>query len=263
MPNHVTNILEFDCDGDKSREIIEFLKRDGEPYGSIDFNKLIPMPEDLLIDNGSETCNAIEVYLTAVNPRTVDYGCEKLSRQDFENMEYLLNREVIYGSVNSTLSEKEMQARTKGTGFAEAFKLGEKAVYNMRKYGATTWYHWRIKHWGSKWEAYDCEEVNPEDGCLRFCTAWNSVLNIVEKLSERFPDVLIHYFWADEDVGYNVGKAEFKGGRIVLCDVPEGGSKNAYAMAETILGYGEYEEDKENSAFAEKESVEASNREER
>ena len=54
MPNHITNILEFDCTPERFREIAESLKSNPEePLGQVDFNKLIPMPASLAIEAGS------------------------------------------------------------------------------------------------------------------------------------------------------------------------------------------------------------------
>lgn len=35
MPNHITNIIELECSGERSMEIMEFLKAEGQDYGKI------------------------------------------------------------------------------------------------------------------------------------------------------------------------------------------------------------------------------------
>lgn len=52
MPNHITNVLEFNCSDERFREIAEFLQgeRKDEPLGVVDFNVLIPMPKPLMIE---------------------------------------------------------------------------------------------------------------------------------------------------------------------------------------------------------------------
>ena len=48
MPNHITNILEFECTPERFKVIAESLKSNpDEPLGQVDFNTLIPMPESL------------------------------------------------------------------------------------------------------------------------------------------------------------------------------------------------------------------------
>ena len=55
MPNHITNVLEFECSEKRFVEIGEFLRGDREknPFGHVDFNTLIPMPKELDIEAGS------------------------------------------------------------------------------------------------------------------------------------------------------------------------------------------------------------------
>ncbi len=47
MPNHVYNIVTFDCSAEKAQEILSAVEMEGRGLGSVDFEKLIPMPEDL------------------------------------------------------------------------------------------------------------------------------------------------------------------------------------------------------------------------
>lgn len=51
MPNHVTNILTVSRDADKMQAMFEAIKSDEVGLGSIDFNKVIPMPEHIFRGN--------------------------------------------------------------------------------------------------------------------------------------------------------------------------------------------------------------------
>jgi hypothetical protein len=52
MPNHITNIISFsDISAERTNEILEAIKDDEFGIGSIDFNKLIPMPEHIFKGN--------------------------------------------------------------------------------------------------------------------------------------------------------------------------------------------------------------------
>ena len=55
MPNHVTNRIKFSGDPKRIRAIMEGIKHDEMGLGSVDFNKVIPMPESLNITAGSIT----------------------------------------------------------------------------------------------------------------------------------------------------------------------------------------------------------------
>ena len=56
MPNHVQNHIHFDCGEEKLKEILAFIQKDDDGEnrdfgpGTIDFNKLIPMPPEYLDD---------------------------------------------------------------------------------------------------------------------------------------------------------------------------------------------------------------------
>jgi len=52
MPNHIQNIITFDCSEDKLNEILAAIQRDNDEsdqfgLGTVDFNKIIPMPESI------------------------------------------------------------------------------------------------------------------------------------------------------------------------------------------------------------------------
>ena len=56
MPNHVTNRLEIIADNETVQKVMNFLKGVNEEDGTpchIDFNKIIPMPKELLIEASS------------------------------------------------------------------------------------------------------------------------------------------------------------------------------------------------------------------
>ncbi|MEW6065086.1 MAG: hypothetical protein ACOY35_04230 [Bacillota bacterium] len=165
MPNHITNILTAHGDKKKVRAMFETIKNDEIGIGSIDFNKITPMPEHIYRGN--------------------------LGREEIE------------------------------------------------KYGAENcWYDWSLKNWGTKWNCYGFDEHTAEyfDGsAVKFLTAWSSVSDLMKKLSSMFPDIRFDYKWADEDFGYNTGKAEFKGGKTLIYFTPEGGSAEALELAASIL----------------------------
>lgn len=52
---------------------------------------------------------------------------------------------------------------------------------------------------------------------------------LIQKLSEIFPEVEFHYAYADEDLGFNVGRGIFKNGEIDMT-IPDGGSREAFEI---------------------------------
>ena len=47
MPNHVTNIIKLNGDRKQIRELLEQIQSDEHGLGTIDFEKIIPMPENI------------------------------------------------------------------------------------------------------------------------------------------------------------------------------------------------------------------------
>ena len=201
MPNHITNLISF---GDQPEQVAAFhqmlrdLRQEDGVYGSIDFNKLIPMPESLNIESGSRTSSGLDAY-----------------------------RRFMNGDKTAADFEKE---------YPEEWALGKQAYENIQQYGAPTWYEWCNKHWGTKWNAYSCVELGKDDDTLEFYTAWSSVPTILEALSKKYPDQAVSYRWADEDIGSNVGEAVYKNGIIIDSNIPEPGSREAYELASDIMG---------------------------
>lgn len=212
MPNHVTNVLEFECNPPRFLEILERIRIEGEPLGSVDFNKLIPMPESLNIESSSRGAEGKRLYESYL--------------KDTESVSSESEREKIRQTYLAECGDSP-----------ETFLLGKEYHDNLEKYGAENWYDWRYEHWGTKWNAYNWIETDPDTRCLSFDTAWSSVPELVRTLSEAYPEVKIRYSWSDEDYGYNVGVLVFKDGFILDRDIPQGGTRHAYAIAADVHGY--------------------------
>lgn len=200
MPNHVSNVITME--GITKLPLFGEDKETGGKY--FDFNKLIPMPESLNIESGSRTDRAIVYYLT--NRCTIPLEC--LDKDA---------REIIYGTVTNILSKNWAQTVFIRT-FEWAYKArpyeqdklysgGEKYVNNYKNYGATTWYDWCREHWGTKWNACDCEIVDADT--IKFQTAWSAPIPVIDKLAEMYPEAHIEHWWADENTGSNTGYREY------------------------------------------------------
>ena len=199
MPNHVTNIIEIKGDPARIKALFEAVKNDEYGLGSIDFNKLIPMPPELDIEVSSRTDRGLKAYKDFIEVYTFNG-----KKEDFD----LLN-----------IPEKSEQAflRVRPDIDRAAWDLGRQAFQNEQKHGAATWYKWRIRNWGTKWNAYGYEDGVHFDGkSLRFLTAGSPPQPVIAKLSEMYPDLDFVHQWADEDIGYNCGEVEYHNG------VPDG-----------------------------------------
>ncbi|WP_417372993.1 hypothetical protein [Glutamicibacter protophormiae] len=91
--------------------------------------------------------------------------------------------------------------------------------------GIICWLDWSIGNWGTKWNAYDTKTGALEDGTgtLQFDTAWSHPFPVLEALSVKFPNHPLDVEYADEDLGYNLGKYTITNGeRSEQADFEEG-----------------------------------------
>lgn len=105
--------------------------------------------------------------------------------------------------------------------------------------GVICWLDWNVENWGTKWNAYQTEIEQLDDGTaqLRFQTAWSHPHPVIEALSKRFPDTVIEVAYADEDFGANQGKYTITTGERTEEPTPEEYSEEAQDFA-TMLHYG-------------------------
>lgn len=213
MPNHVTNQITFGTSKAALavfHNMLEAVQANGEPLGSIDFNKLIPTPPGLNIEHSTYMEKGLELYRAYMR---------ELDSSD----------PVKHFRIKQKWEPQRMADPV-------TWALGKQAFENTQKYGSPTWYSWAIKNWGSKWNAYQCKPLDKNAGTMTFLTAWSAVPNILEAISRRYPDQTITYRWADEDIGYNVGEKTFRNGKCVGERVLEGGSREACELAAEIIG---------------------------
>ena len=89
------------------------------------------------------------------------------------------------------------------------------------KYGKNTWYDWNIEHWGTKWDACECEVYQTRHYLeLSFWTAWSCpepwYKAICEKAVEIGDIVSIDGEFADEDFGGFMAYIEYDFGENEL-----------------------------------------------
>ena len=200
MPNHVINNIRISGDPALIRELLESVQADEQSLGSIDFNKIIPMPKELGLTESSTGDDGLKwLYLNATSS-------------------FFAKREI-----------EEIEKRLKGRNqFEEAIELGKKYMANIAAYGQKTWYGWSSENWGTKWNALEPSVIS--ENCIEFDTAWAGVIKLMEKLSTFFPDSVFEYKYADEDTGCNCGFGTIKNG-VSEMSFPEKCSREAYELA--------------------------------
>lgn len=244
MPNHVFNRLEFDCSQERLREILEAICYDGNSeeaertgVGTIDFNKIKPMPASLNIEAGSRTMDGVNLYLTSLNPDAPHFGSEKMEPEAISAFVQKIGKTYGFGSRNYNLSGEEIAKVTQYTSAEELLELGRTAVHNQLQYGATTWYDWRIQPdtWNTKWNSYEPGEYDGGKE-ITFKTAWCPPHPIIQRLSEMYPEVTIRHAWANEDMYADAGEVYYENGQKTDSFIPVA-DEDIKAMSARIWDY--------------------------
>ena len=238
MPNDVKNRIWFGGPWEKVQAVLrQIAVEDIDWEGTIDFNKIIPMPEELGIEDGSSTHIAMCAYLTMINPQTKDRGVEKYAEPRYNTIKTVLVNEYEWGGVSDNMTDEDFEMISMSRD--RYICIGERVVDNVEKYGASTWFHWRMENWGTKWNAYDTEAG--DDNELVFCTAWKAPHPVIEKLAKMNPELVIRHEWADEDTGHNCGSRIYKDGALKDEYTPDGGTEEAISLSRSVWGEDEDE----------------------
>lgn len=72
MPNHIINTIRLTGDQEKISELLESVKDNRFGIGSLDFNKVIPMPESLQIETGSSMERGLKAYKQFIDIYTLN-----------------------------------------------------------------------------------------------------------------------------------------------------------------------------------------------
>lgn len=210
MPNHVTNVVALKGERRMVDAVMRAIQEDARGFGSISFQKIIPMPESLNMLAGSCTDQGLKEY-----------------------RKYLSQYSAEAEGVNAEASEQQYLQEHKEIEPRD-WALGKQAYNNIVLYGAPTWYEWCVQNWGTKWDAYDMDMSEAEDGVLRFFTAWSAPHPVIQKLAELCPEVEIEHSWADEDIGSNCGKRNYVQGVLSREFLPAYGRSSVDFAAEVM-----------------------------
>lgn len=195
MPNHVLNNLKIKNQSAESKSLI--IKDILNDKGLVDFSIIIPMPKE--IEGFEPFYNTVQLVqkIHEDYPLLKDY-CVELRNSKLDK----LIKEYSESDVNN----KEVY---------RAFDI-------LRDNGDFYWHSWRLKNWGCKWNAYDQDATLNETGRFTFQTAWAIPDAWLVALSKRWQDAMFELRYADENMGYNCGTMQFKGGQVIYEDCQEG-----------------------------------------
>ena len=208
MPNHVRNQITFGTKADARaafQQMLREVRAEGQPLGSIDFNKLIPMPPELNIEASPRTRDGLKLFEDYLR-QAAQIAADMPGATPNERAAALSRH------LDSWQKEHKVDP--------EVWELGKKAYRNIQKHGSATWLEWCRSNWGTKWNAYHFTALDGRADTMEFLTANSSAPQIVAALSRRFPAQAVAYSWSGDEPGHK-GRMVFRGGEAVSIHVPE------------------------------------------
>lgn len=196
MPNWTSNEVTILGPKETVSEIKEFVKSDETPF---DFDRIVPMPKDLLMESGSVETYAINAARTRKGgrPRAAAIAAA-----------HLPTRISLYKG------QRDVPVNTED----ELVAIGKAYLSNKKKYGCFDWYDWCCDNWGTKWNSCDCTVIEDSDTHIvyGFQTAWTEPEPVVVRLSTLFPDVTVNLSSAYEDPEpWRWYDKEYKAGQLI------------------------------------------------
>lgn len=226
MPNHVKHrFMIIAKDEEQAETILNSFK--GKAIKSYDknfdftFNTIIPEPDSISnTEDGTDNYLKLFVFLSEKNTLSLEEIMLNIKRNiyyeetDYKNAinlniaEHIQSDFYEFSKIVSEMNEKEVDSLyDKGKVYAE----------NLREYGAMNWYDWRVKHWGTKWDAFDTDMFRINNiVTVTFSTAWACCQPIIEAICKKFNDCTVECDYADEDYGYNCGIMIYSGTELTI-----------------------------------------------
>lgn len=200
--------------------MLQEVRAEGQPLGSIDFNKLVPMPPELNMEADRRTDAGLKLYRKFLKTSTL----------------------VSIATLHATSEKREAAVREHLKRWEkvdpELWALGKKAYQNIQKYDVPTQYEWVRLHWGCLVNAEQCVPLDANAHTMEFHTFLCPVPKIVAALSQRFPTQTVTYSWSGGKPVQHLGRMVFRDGRAVSIDVPEDELALACAMSSGVWRFG-------------------------
>lgn len=165
MPNWCENILTVEE---------EFHHLILNEKGEVDFGILVPMPEDLRIDEIFPK-NKVALYV---------YASERLTIPPRDLPSHFRVEGYEIERLSDPACKEELD---------ELYELGRKLKRNRAKYGAETWYDWSLMNWGCKWNAGSSSVNNDK---IFFITPWGPPNAWLKALAEKGVEFILK--WSEE-----------------------------------------------------------------
>ena len=171
---------------------------------TFDFNGICPMPEELL--NVSSFCSKDAISWGGLNESlTMAEVSGKIGDGLYQQLKTELEKtfdwqQLTVGGVNHWLTDVCPAFQSSIGLYPDTAK---KTAYNIKHYGVTGWYDWRVSNWGTKWNACYCY-IRHSDGLLEisFETAWSPPTGVYRAICAAYPDLELVGKYIEEGMCY-------------------------------------------------------------
>ena len=198
------------------KQLLDKLVDKTDDVYSLDFNKLIPMPESLEIVADSFEEKAVASYYLSLNKTD---KCELHDELENTKLDFYGNYWEKYKNyirdykdnpnkleeVNKSFDKMEKKDYRNITNLTE---LGKLYVFNILNFGNSQWYDWCCNHWGTKWNVLNDVDVKYNKSFKKyeiiFHTPWSPPYGIIYAYSQLCNEKDFHweYQCEDEEIHY-------------------------------------------------------------
>lgn len=242
MSDHVVNRLTVSgTTSDTFAQIKEFVESEER---ALCFDKIIPMPRDLDILAGANYDAMEEIYLHWMTPESEYSPVLGINHEYFETARMTdkiwwqlgLPETRKIGDLTQTqrflLSGRWPMYNYAPNHEYSCIFIGNHRALNRVFYGFSDWGNWRMKRWGTPWDAIHSTVLNEGYGWI-FETVGGNPEPIVAALSNNFPNPLFTLRHAGEN-GIDCKEVTYQDGGITHVFLPGDGSEPAIKMAKKL-----------------------------
>lgn len=200
MPNWCGNTITITAgSSDRIAQIMEGIKSE---HSDFDFAKIVPPPsdpDDQKIYRGEPSqhgyvgCECVPVYVG-----------------EAPNGEWLVNGKPPikdHAKIDGSFAS-EVGHAVERCPHHLGIKIGEHPLF---------WWNWNIANWGTKWSvggddvSVGINEIG-KYASINFDTAWSPPMHIVEALSAKYPDAIVHIMYGEMGMGF-IGESTYIAGK--------------------------------------------------
>ena len=226
----VNRISVCGAEQEKINEVFDFFRG---VNGDMDFNKIIPMPKELIHTRKGSCEDESWAYYQA--KELEDYKeLDELLTCAWVKEEGIKTREELLKHLEESYKEAERICPEElKTGFATISEYGKYQHELYQKYGYRNHVDWALNNWNCSWNAFDSER---EENMLKFMTLNSCVIPLIWTTSEKFPEVDFVYEVCDQCLE-KVARLIIRAGEIICEYIPDEGTEEQLRLATQILGY--------------------------